>query len=90
LGKIEFSARIDFSADGGLRIAEVENINNIEPIKPDSDFSPEELETLLSKMRTTKQKQLLISHFFDLKQTYTLEGNTAFNKKYNSIDGFRR
>ncbi len=33
LGKVEFSARINFSADGGLRIAEVENINNIEPIK---------------------------------------------------------
>jgi len=41
-------------------------------------------------MRTTKQKQLLASHFFDLKQTYVIEGNTAFNKKYNSIKGLGR
>ena len=57
LGKVEFSAQINFSADGGLRIAEVENINNIEPIKPDSDFSPNELEIILATMRRTKQKQ---------------------------------
>ena len=77
LGKVEFSARINFSADGGLRIEEVESIENIESIK---SGSPRELETLLSKMRTTKQKQLLASHFFGLKQTYTIEGNTTFNK----------
>ena len=80
LGKVEFSARINFSADGGLRIEEVESIENIESIK---SGSPRELETLLSKMRTTKQKQLLASHFFDLKQTYTIEGNTTFNKNIN-------
>jgi hypothetical protein len=77
LGKVEFSTRINFSADGGLRIEEVESIESIK------SGSPRELETLLSKMRTTKQKQLLASHFFDLKQTYTIEGNTTFNKNIN-------
>ena len=37
LGKVEFSARIDFSAGGGLRIAEIENITNIQATKLDSD-----------------------------------------------------
>lgn len=85
LGKVQFSARVDFSADGELRIAEIENINNIEATKLDSNSIPNELETLLSKIRTAKQKQLLSSYFFDLKQTYILEGETAFNKKYKSI-----
>ena len=40
LGRGKFSARIDFSADGGLRIAEIENINNIEVTKLDSNFIP--------------------------------------------------
>ena len=44
------------------------------------------LDPLLDKMRTTKQKQLLTSHFLDLKETYMLEGETAFNKKFNSIN----
>jgi hypothetical protein len=39
---------------------------------------------------TTKQKQILAAHFFDLKQTYIIEGNSAFNKKYNSIKGLGR
>ena len=88
LGKVEFSARIDFSADGGLRIAEIENISNIQATKPDWDSN--ELEKLLNNLRTEKQKQLLSSHFFDLKQTYLREGETPFNKKYNSINGLGR
>lgn len=88
LGKVEFSARIDFSADGGLRIAEIEDIVNIQATKSDSDSN--ELEKLLNNLRTEKQKQLLSSHFFDLKQIYLREGETAFNKKYNSINGLGR
>ena len=53
----------------------------------DPYFRPRKLETLLSSIRTTKQKQLLSSHFFDLRQTYIIERNNAFNKKYNSIEG---
>ena len=85
---MEFSARIDFSADGGLRIAEIENISNIQATKPDSYSN--ELEKLLNNLRTEKQKQLLSSHFFDLKQTYLVEGETSFNRKYNSINGLGR
>ena len=33
LGKVEFSARIDFSSEGGLQIVEIENIENIEATK---------------------------------------------------------
>jgi hypothetical protein len=38
-------------------------------------------------MRTTKQRQLLTSHFLDLKETYMVEGETAFNKKILKISG---
>jgi hypothetical protein len=31
LGKVNFSARIDFSSDAGLKIAEIEHIQHIEP-----------------------------------------------------------
>ena len=41
-------------------------------------------------MRTTKQKQLLKSNFLDLQETFILEGQTAFNRKYNSIKGLGR
>lgn len=41
-------------------------------------------------MRTEKQKQLLTSHFLDLRETYVIEGETAFNKKFNSINGLGR
>ena len=30
LGKVQFSTRIDFSADGGLRIGEIQDIDTIE------------------------------------------------------------
>lgn len=54
LGRVEFSARINFSANDGLQIEEVENINSIEPIKLDLDFTPNELEVILAKIRTKK------------------------------------
>ena len=40
----------------GLRIAEIENITNIQATKLDSDSN--ELEELLANLRTEKQKQL--------------------------------
>lgn len=85
-----FYARIDFSLEGGLRIAEIESVNNIEPSKTSDFYTQDELEPLLYKMRTAKQKQLLSSHFLDLKKTYMVEGKTAFNKKFNSINGLGR
>ena len=89
LGKVQFSARIDFSADGGLRIAEIENIDSIETQKPCEEIS-NELETLLFKIKMKKQKELLRSNFLDLKQTFINEGEKAFNKKYNFINGLGR
>jgi len=50
LGKVEFSARIDFSAAGGLQVAEIENINNIQATKLDSNFIPNELDVLLDNL----------------------------------------
>ena len=90
LGRVEFSARINFSANDGLRIEEVENVTSIEPRKLNVDFTPNELEVILTKIRTKKQKELLTSHFFDLKHIYVLEGTNGFNKKYKSITGLGR
>ena len=56
------SARIDFSADGGLRIAEIENINSIEPVKLDS-YVESELDPLLCKMGTTKKTTINLQFF---------------------------
>ena len=33
LGKVSFSAKIDFSADGGLKIGEIEHIEHIENVQ---------------------------------------------------------
>ena len=90
LGRVSFSARIDFSMEGGLRIAEIENVTNIETSEISDSYIQDELEPLLYKMRTAKQKQLLASHFLDLKEIYMIKGKTAFNKKFDSINGLGR
>ena len=57
LGKVQFSARMDFSADGGLRIGEIEDISNIESTKSyeESDsYIENELKPLLCRMPTAK------------------------------------
>ena len=93
LGKVQFSAQINFSADGGLRIGEIQDIINIQPkeiLNEEPDHTNNQLESLLVRMRTTKQKQLLKSNFLDLQETFILEGQTAFNRKYNSIMGLGR
>jgi len=90
LGRVSFSARIDFSMEGGLRIAEIENVTNIETSEISDSYIQDELEPLLYKMRTAEQKQLLASHFLDLKEIYMIKGKTAFNKKLDSINGLGR
>ena len=71
--------RIDFSAKGGLRVGEINNINNIESKtlaeKADS-YIENQLESLLFRIRTAKQKQLLKSHFKNLNETFILRGET--------------
>ena len=32
LGKVNFSAKVDFSVDGGLKIAEIETIQHSQPL----------------------------------------------------------
>ena len=39
LGKVKFSAKIDFSVDGGVRIAEIENIQRLESADQISDLT---------------------------------------------------
>ena len=59
LGKVEFSARIDFSADGGLRIAGIEHIGSVQPEY--SQYLNQqltlELNEIFDKVRITKNKK---------------------------------
>jgi hypothetical protein len=57
--------------------------------KSDS-YIENQLESLLCRMCTAKQKQLLKSHFLNLKETFMLRVETAFNKEFNSINGLGR
>lgn len=90
LGKVQFSARIDFSADGGLSIAEIDHIESIEAKNGLEEITNGELGMLLSRIRIKKQKILLESNFLDLKRVYINEGKTAFNRKFDSINGLGR
>ena len=66
--------------EGGLRIAEIENVTNIEPLN-ELLKTVDELETLSYKMRTTKQKQLLASHFLGLKETYMIRDESTLTNE---------
>ena len=81
LGKVNFSARIDFSADGGLRIGEIEHIQHIENIQyEEEEVYMDELNEIFNSVRLTKkQKELLKSNFLFLKEAYFREGKKAFN-----------
>ena len=49
LGKVQFSAQINFSADGGLRIGEIQDIINIQPkeiLNEEPDHTNNQLESL--------------------------------------------
>lgn len=90
LGRVQFSARIDFSAECGLTIDEISNITNIEPNNLNRDYVDGNLKLLLNKVRTKKQKQLLELHYHNLKQIYMVQGEKAFNKELKTIDGLGR
>ena len=73
LGKVNFSAKIDFCADGGLKIGEIENIQHIENIQYEEAYT-NELNKIFNSVRLTKkQKELLKSNFFFLKEAYFLK-----------------
>jgi|MDTG01.1.fsa_nt_gb hypothetical protein len=89
LGRVEFSARIDFSIDGGLKIAEIERIENIESRQP-LEYTNELTKIFNSIRLTKKQKELLQSNYLSLRETYFLQGKTAFNSEFKSIAGLGR
>lgn len=86
LGKVNFSAKIDFSVEGGLKIAEIEHIENIESHQP-LEYMNELTEIFNSIRLTKKQKELLHSNYLSLRETYFLQGKTAFNLKFKNIAG---
>ena len=56
-GKVQFSARIDFLAEGGLIIAEINDINNIEAKTFDEEsysYIENQLKCLLCRMHPAK------------------------------------
>ena len=81
LGMVNFLAKIDFSVDGGLKIAEIENIQHIENIQYEEEEAyTDELNKIFNSVRLTKkQKELLRSNFLFLKEAYFREGKKAFN-----------
>ena len=90
LGKVSFSAKIDFSANGGLKIGEIEHIQHIENIQYEEVYM-DELNEIFNSVRLTKtQKELLKSNFLFLKETYFLKGKKAFNLEYKKINGLGR
>jgi len=90
LGKVNFSAKIDFSVDGGLKIGEIENIQHIENIQYEEVYM-DELNKIFNSVRLNKkQKELLKSNFLFLKETYLLRGKKAFNLECKKINGLGR
>ena len=89
LGKVNFSAKIDFSVEGGLKIAEIERIENIESRQP-LEYTNELTKIFNSIRLTKKQKELLQSNYLSLRETYFLQGKTAFNSEFKSIAGLGR
>jgi len=95
LGKVNFSAKIDFSAEGGLKIGEIEHIDHIENVQDNQllyeEAYTDELNEIFNSVRLTrKQKELLHSNFLSLKETYFLRGKKAFNLEYKNINGLGR
>lgn len=89
LGKVNFSAKIDFSVEGGLKIAEIEHIENIESRLPLKYTN--ELTKIFNSIRLIKkQKELLQSNYLSLRGTYFLQGKTAFNLEFKNIAGLGR
>jgi hypothetical protein len=98
LVKVNFSAKIDFSAESGIKIKEIEHIQSIDSLKEQtldsyntSQASAPELNEIFDCLRLTKkQKELLNLHFLSLKETYFFEGEKTFNCQYADIKGLGR
>ena len=95
LGKVNFSAKIDFSADGGLKINEIEQVEHIETVRNsqllDEEPYKNELNEIFGSVRLNrKQKELLELHFLSLKEAFFLKGKKEFNAEYKKINGLGR
>jgi len=97
LVKVNFSAKIDFSAESGIKIKEIEHIESINSLKEKTldeqvlDSTKPELYKIFDCLRLTKkQKELLDFHFLSLKGTYFLKGEKVFNRQYADIKGLGR
>ena len=93
LGKVNFSAKIDFSASDGLKICEIQHVENIESGQPliDNIEYTNELTKIFNSVRLTrKQKELLESNYLSLQGAYFLRGKTAFDSEYKCINGLGR
>ena len=73
LGKVNFSAKVDFSVDGGLKIGEIDHIQHIENIQYEELYTGELNKVFNSVRLTKKQKELLKSNFLFLKEAYFLK-----------------
>jgi hypothetical protein len=59
LGRVRFSSKIDPSADGGLKIAEIEHIQHLEPVSSEEVYT-DEVNKIFNYLRLTgRQKELL-------------------------------
>ena len=89
---IEALGKVNFSVDGGLKIGEIEHIENIEHSQPlYEEGYTDELNKVFNYLRLTrKQKELLESNFLSLKETYLLRGKKVFNLQDKNINGLGR
>ena len=93
LGKVNFSAKIDFSADGGLKIGEIQHVENIESGQTSIENSEytNELSKIFDSVRLTKkQKKLVESNYLSLRETYFIRGKNSFDSEYKSLSGLGR
>ena len=97
LVKVNFSAKIDFSAESGIKIEEIEHIESINSLKERTLDEQElysykaELDKIFDCLRLNKkQKELLDLYFLSLKETYLFKGEKIFNRQYADIKGLGR
>tara|TARA_B110000459_G_C16589209_1_gene485307 strand:- start:209 stop:592 length:384 start_codon:yes stop_codon:yes gene_type:complete len=87
---VNFSSIIDFSAEGGVRVEEIEHIGNIDSTEKQTLDSHKLELNKISVRLIKKQKEFLTFHFLSLKETYFLKGEKIFNREYANINGLGR
>ena len=62
LGKVNFSAKVDFSVYGGLKIGEIRHIQHIKNIQYEEPYT-DELNKIFNSVRLTKKQKELLKEF---------------------------